>query len=211
MQRRCTLQRPSDTTLIMCPSHLVDQWEGELWKFLGANGPQILKPRPAGFIQQSAQTLTRVFEWQYGPDRDLGIRVKKAPSSWSEKGDLAIITDIKPHRQRQFAQKFGLEDAIQHGDVITRVEFMNLRKPNGDTVHRVVKTRFTDVARALEEGTVSCKTRVRETVLLSCGMIPDDPGRPVEEYLPPAYVALSPAEDSTVTLTLMRPSAEAQR
>ena len=34
---------PSDTTLIVCPSHLVDQWEGEFWKFLGKDGVQLWK------------------------------------------------------------------------------------------------------------------------------------------------------------------------
>ena len=34
---------PSDTTLIICPSHLVDQWESEFWKFLGSTGVQLWK------------------------------------------------------------------------------------------------------------------------------------------------------------------------
>ncbi|CAE7420544.1 SHPRH, partial [Symbiodinium pilosum] len=32
---------PSSATLIMCPSHLLDQWQEEFWKFLGSGGVEI--------------------------------------------------------------------------------------------------------------------------------------------------------------------------
>ncbi|CAE7278238.1 Hltf [Symbiodinium sp. CCMP2456] len=34
---------PASGTLIMCPSHLIDQWEEEFWKFLGSDGVQLSK------------------------------------------------------------------------------------------------------------------------------------------------------------------------
>jgi len=34
---------PASGTLIMCPSHLIDQWEEEFWKFLGSDGVRLSK------------------------------------------------------------------------------------------------------------------------------------------------------------------------
>ena len=59
--RRCI---PSDTTLIVCPSHLVDQWEREFWKFLGPNGVQMSRPQVA--CSGRAMSDLKCRGWLYG-------------------------------------------------------------------------------------------------------------------------------------------------
>ncbi|OLQ03148.1 Transcription termination factor 2 [Symbiodinium microadriaticum] len=52
---------PSLATLIMCPSHLLDQWKGEFWKFLGEDGVQISTPQDPVLTDANSECIKMQF------------------------------------------------------------------------------------------------------------------------------------------------------
>eukprot|EP00747_Dinoflagellata_sp_TGD_P121807 gnl/TRDRNA2_/TRDRNA2_173490_c2_seq10.p1 gnl/TRDRNA2_/TRDRNA2_173490_c2~~gnl/TRDRNA2_/TRDRNA2_173490_c2_seq10.p1 ORF type:complete len:784 (-),score=89.47 gnl/TRDRNA2_/TRDRNA2_173490_c2_seq10:1572-3902(-) len=118
---------PSDSTLIVCPSHLVDQWQGEFWKFLGSSGVEL--SRPIQFDSRNMERFTVTFKFQDASlsHRDFGIRVEKTPSSWRAQHPCpALITDIDVTSLRNVMRCCGVQQEIRRGDMISKVECKNL-------------------------------------------------------------------------------------
>eukprot|EP00746_Dinoflagellata_sp_MGD_P001530 gnl/MRDRNA2_/MRDRNA2_102897_c0_seq1.p1 gnl/MRDRNA2_/MRDRNA2_102897_c0~~gnl/MRDRNA2_/MRDRNA2_102897_c0_seq1.p1 ORF type:complete len:1184 (+),score=191.76 gnl/MRDRNA2_/MRDRNA2_102897_c0_seq1:98-3649(+) len=196
---------PSDSTLIVCPSHLVDQWEGEFWKFLGSKGVQISKPMNSAVMINNAQTVTRTFNGQQAKTwcnrfrNQMGITVSKCPVD----GPWALITHITPERQHQIEQVFGSRDAIRCGDMIGAIHCTNLIDDQG-TVESFSSASFTGISEFFRSGHMYCTRRVQ------AGFIRDANGREKPYYGSRKYT-LHYTEKSTLKITMKRLDAEAQR
>lgn len=120
---------PSDSTLIVCPSHLVDQWQGEFLKFLGSTGVEISVPQDADFASRSSQQITSKIKC--ADQRKLkGIVVEHCPNGWA-KIPSTRIADIKD----DVLQLFAGPDVPEKGDLISKIT-CSLRGDDGKTYNK---------------------------------------------------------------------------
>jgi len=194
LQKDCYI--PSDSTLIVCPSHLIDQWESEFWKFLGHSGVQISRPQPLDSTNINQCTLTHKFEDSSRSRWQCGIRVGKRPSSWKV-GGAALVTDIDHSTLRQFAESFGAEGAICCGDLISKIECKNLIADDGERVASKAVSGIGDIHRFFRGELQSCR-RVQR------GFLPAVDGQPPRPNWTNQYFNLRFAKDSTVKFHVSR-------
>ena len=105
----------NSATLIMCPPHLVQQWEDEFWKFLGEEGVQLCRTaKPKGPYRPALDPITLTAD-------ECPFRLVGSGREW-------IVSEISSELQRQH-QSLKPERKLQVGD---KIEAMQVRSAPGD-------------------------------------------------------------------------------
>eukprot|EP00929_Paragymnodinium_shiwhaense_P064962 TRINITY_DN32616_c0_g1_i3.p1 TRINITY_DN32616_c0_g1~~TRINITY_DN32616_c0_g1_i3.p1 ORF type:complete len:1241 (+),score=264.55 TRINITY_DN32616_c0_g1_i3:81-3803(+) len=187
----------SDSTLVMCPSHLVDQWLDEFVKFLGEDGVQVWQPRPRNYFKQNSKGFTVTV--RYNGSRDLQVVPK--PQSWTECGQSgALITKVGSALKSRMEEEAGASKALRKGDLITKVIIQQLVDHNNRTDSLSVGGNLYSLRRALKGEGLWKETRVGSTMDVNGRMCPRYETR-----------HLRPGPLTTITFTVMRLTTEVAR
>eukprot|EP00439_Symbiodinium_sp_Y106_P013106 s1988_g1.t3 len=117
---------PSLATLIMCPSHLLDQWKGEFWKFLGEDGVEISTPQDPVLTDANSRHIKMHFHVKdFPPEKpeeqlfQLGMEVSGGTATG------VPITYIRQSSAAKFAECLPRQQQPQVGDRIITIELLN--------------------------------------------------------------------------------------
>eukprot|EP00928_Gymnodinium_smaydae_P068913 TRINITY_DN5220_c2_g3_i2.p1 TRINITY_DN5220_c2_g3~~TRINITY_DN5220_c2_g3_i2.p1 ORF type:complete len:1184 (-),score=141.99 TRINITY_DN5220_c2_g3_i2:148-3699(-) len=196
---------PSDTTLILCPSHLVDQWEREFWKFLGNAHVQIWKVQDYDYPLKNSRSFEVTYKLKGLSRRaSMGIKVKQAPSCWGKLSTSLIVTDIDHSKRRLFLAEAGPHEEIRCGDMITQITINRLTASNGKIIPSLVRKGSSQISSFLEGcGPLSLNTRIQDGYEQVNGV-----QRPRYRYVD---LELKANIESTVTFTISRLASEMPR
>lgn len=180
---------PTGATLIMCPSHLLEQWEGELKKFLG-DGVEISKPTSKSEIMSMSEEISVTFPGSLLKSK-LDITVGRTDSRWS--GSLtAEVQKVGPKAKKHLGDR-----APQVGDLVQKLHCSGLKKPDGTAF--TMSAREVSLLQRCFKGEIRCYVSERTPM----GGASSSPDFPVRRTMRMAEGQVTPK--SKVTLTLKRP------
>ncbi|CAE7513671.1 RAD5 [Symbiodinium sp. CCMP2456] len=116
---------PSLATLIMCPSHLLDQWKGEFWKFLGEDGVQISTPQDPVLTDANSECIKiQLHIKDFPPEKPeqmfhLGMEVSAGTATG------VPITYISQSSFAKFAECVPRQEQPQVGDRILTIGLLD--------------------------------------------------------------------------------------